>query len=116
MLCDEGPCVMQDNSSGCEGQSSCTIITPSAKRSREEGDTINPTSLLMSTGLLESSALNFGKGHIDMVEDSERHSPSASMGDTEMTERNGSHVRRPTPSIPSLTFASQCFDLRDHFK
>ena len=105
MLCDEGPCFTQDNSSGCEGQSSCTVMAPSAKRSREEGNTTTTTSPLMSMGSLESSALNFGKGHIDVVEDSERHLPTASMGDTEMTECNGTHVRLSARPVPCLTFA-----------
>ena len=79
--------MQEDGSSGCEGQSSCTIATPAAKRTKREEAAVLSGVPQISAGTYQSSALNIAKGQLDVVGDSERHKKQAArMHDTEMME------------------------------
>ncbi len=79
--------VQEDGSSGCEGQSSCTIAAPAAKRIKREGAAVLSGVPQTSAGTHESSALNIARGQLDVVGDGERPvQQPATMRDTEMVE------------------------------
>ena len=76
---------MQEDSSGCEGQSSCTLLTPCAKRIRRDHRATPTSPSLESARSFESTALHACKGSLDVVGDNGGHL-TLSAGDAEMTD------------------------------
>lgn len=76
---------VQEDGSGCEGQSSCTVLAPSAKRIKMDYRATMTSPILESAYSFESTAPHAHKGVLDVVGDNGRHL-GLSAGDAEMTD------------------------------
>ena len=92
---------VQEDGSGCEGQSSCTLLAPSAKRIRRDNRPSLTSLSLESARSFERTALHACKGPLDVVEDNGGHL-ALSVGDAEMS--NGED-EGDKPQVRSCTAA-----------
>ena len=76
---------MQEDGSGCEGQSSCTLLTPCAKRIKRDNRATPTSPSLESARSFESTGPHACKGSLDVVGDNGGHL-TLSAGDAEMTD------------------------------
>ena len=80
-------CSVQEDGSGCEGQSSCTLLAPSAKRIKRDCRATPTSPILERARSFESAAPHACKGPMDVVGDSGGH-VTLSAGDSDMTDGN----------------------------
>ena len=80
-------CSVQEDGSGCEGQSSCTVLAPSAKRIKRDYRATLTSPILESACSFESTTPHACKGPLDVVGDNAGHLTSSAC-EAEMTDGN----------------------------